>query len=165
MIVRREQAADHDAVATITRLAFDRAVEAQLTAALRADAGFVPELSLVAERGGHVLGHVIGTRATIGDVAALGLGPIAVAPRQQGEGIGTALMHAVLGGADALGFPAVVLLGDPGFYARFGFVLAAEHGIVPPVDGWIPHFQVRTLAAWQPEIAGPFTYAAPFADV
>jgi putative acetyltransferase len=74
-------------------------------------------------------------------------------------------MHAVLGGADALGFPAVVLLGDPGFYARFGFVLAAEHGIVPPVDGWIPHFQVRTLAAWQPEIAGPFTYAAPFADV
>lgn len=168
MIVRRETAEDRDAVGSITRLAFDTGVEARLTAALREDAeGFVPELSLVAERGGHVLGHVIATRATVGGEngppAPLGLGPIAVAPRHQGEGIGSALMHAVLGAADALGAPVVVLLGDPGFYSRFGFVLASDVGIVPPVAGWAPHFQARTLAAWEPgALSGTFAYAAPF---
>lgn len=170
MIVRRERAEDHDAVAAITRVAFDTGVEARLTAALREDAAaFVPELSLVAERGGHVLGHVIATRATVGGAPGpLGLGPIAVAPRHQGEGIGSALMHAILGAADALGAPVVVLLGDPGFYARFGFVLAAEVGIEPPVAEWAPHFQARTLAAWEdacgasPPLSGTFAYAAPF---
>ena len=165
MIVRRETAEDHDAVAAITRVAFDTGVEARLTAALREDAaGFVPQLSLVAERGGHVLGHVIATRATVGGKGgALGLGPIAVAPRHQGEGIGSALMHAVLGAADALGAPVVVLLGDPRFSSRFGFVLAETAGIAPPVPEWGPHFQARTLAAWaDAPLSGTFAYAAPF---
>jgi putative acetyltransferase len=163
VIVRREQAADHEAVAAVTRLAFDRPVEARLTAELRDDPAFLPELSLVIERGGHVVGHVICTSATIGDVRALGLGPLAVAPRHQEQGAGSALMHAVLGAADALGEPAVVLLGDPAFYARFGFVPAAGHGVEPPVAEWAPHFQIRTLTAWRPEIGGAFAYAAPFA--
>lgn len=169
MIVRREAAADHAAVDAVTRVAFERDVEARLLAALREDAGFVPELSLVAERGGHVVGHVIATRATIGGAGGepgpLGLGPIAVAPRSQGAGVGSALMHAVLGAADALGAPVVVLLGDPRFYARFGFVLGETLGIAPPVAEWAPHFQARTLAAWTPEWRGPFAYAAPFAAV
>jgi putative acetyltransferase len=163
VIVRRERAADHDAVAAVTRVAFDRGVEAKLTAELREDEAFIPQLSLVAEQGGHVVGHVICTRASIGDVAALGLGPLAVAPRHQESGIGSALMHAVLGAADALDEPAVVLLGDPGFYRRFGFVAADGAGITPPVADWGPAFQVRTLTAWRPEIAGAFAYAVPFA--
>jgi putative acetyltransferase len=174
VIVRRETAADHPAVAVLLTMAFDRAdgkvpIETWLTGALRVDEAFVPELSLVAEVRGEVVGHVLCTRATIGGAdgasapaLGLGLGPIGVLPTHRGRGVGSALMHAVLGAADALGEPAVVLLGDPNYYARFGFVPAAEHAITPKVEGWAPFFQVRTLSAWRPEIAGAFAYAEPF---
>jgi len=71
-------------------------------------------------------------------------------------------MHAVLGAADAMGEPVVELLGDPGYYGRFGFRLAAEYGITPPVEEWAPHFQARTLDAWTPALRGRFAYAEPF---
>jgi putative acetyltransferase len=74
-------------------------------------------------------------------------------------------MHAVLGAADALGEPVVVLLGDPAYYGRFGFRLAAEYGITPPVAAWAPHFQARPLHAWDPKLRGPFAYAEPFSGV
>jgi putative acetyltransferase len=167
VIVRRERATDHPHVAVILTLAFDRddgkvPIETWLTGALRIDEAFIGELSLVAELDGQVVGHVLCTRARIGATPALGLGPIGVLPTHQGRGAGWALMHAVLGAADALGEPAVVLLGDPNYYARFGFVPAAEHGITPKAEGWAPFFQVRTLSAWSPEIAGAFAYAEPF---
>ena len=75
---------------------------------------------------------------------------------------GSALMHAVLGAGDALGEPLVVLLGDPGYYGRFGFGLGEEYQITPPVPGWRPHFQVRLLTAGRPAPRGAFRYAEPF---
>jgi putative acetyltransferase len=167
VIVRREQAVDHPHVAVVITTAFDRhdgkvPIETWLTGALRVDEAFIPQLSLVAEVGGSVVGHVLCTRARIGDEPALGLGPIGVLPSLQGSGVGSALMHAVLGAADALDEPAVVLLGDPGFYSRFGFVAASEHGVTPKLQGWAPFFQLRTLSAWRPEISGAFAYAEPF---
>jgi putative acetyltransferase len=71
-------------------------------------------------------------------------------------------MHAVIAAADALEHPAIVLLGDPAFYRRFGFEPASDHGVLPPVPEWEPHFQLRRLAAWTPSLAGTFAYAAPF---
>jgi putative acetyltransferase len=73
-------------------------------------------------------------------------------------------MHAVLAAADALGAPAVFLLGDPGYYRRFGFDLAEAVGVQPPHAQWREHFQVRRLTGWSDSIRGPFRYAPAFAS-
>jgi putative acetyltransferase len=126
----------------------------------------VPQLSLVAVAGGAIVGHVLCTRAVVDDEhAVVGLAPIGVRPSLQGRGIGHALMYAVLGAADALGFPLVGLVGAPEYYGRFGFEPATRLGIEPPDPTWAEHFQVRTLAAFPPGIRGVFRYAAPFNQV
>ncbi|GAB2819880.1 N-acetyltransferase [Lentzea nigeriaca] len=156
MLIRRETPADIDAIRTVTDLAFENGPEASLVDQLREDEGWIPELSLVADG---VLGHVMCTRGYIGEVPAVGLGPISVHPDHQRGGIGKALMHAVLGAAEALGEPAVILLGSPDYYSRFGFRMAAEYGITPPVAEWEPYFQARVFR----EVAGgAFRYAEPF---
>ncbi|WP_344681674.1 N-acetyltransferase [Saccharopolyspora taberi] len=172
MLIRREQPADHDAVREVVRAAFaDQAapgtepVEVGLLDALRADRGWIPELSMVAVEDGNVVGHVVCTRAHIGADQALGLGPLAALPDRQRQGIGSALMHAVLGAADALGEPVVVLLGHLDYYPRFGFRPATEFGITPPVAEWGEHFQARPLTAYRSEIRGAFEYAKPFNDL
>src|SRR5262249_11193852 len=121
--------------------------------------------SLVAIDDHALVGHVTCTRAHVNGEPALGLGPLSVSPARQRHGVGSALMHAVLGAADALGEPAVVLLGDPAYYDRFGFRPSGDHGIFAPKPEWEPYFQVRTLAGYRPELRGTFTYAAPFADL
>lgn len=165
MLVRREVPDDVTAVTELHRAAFDGETEASLVTALRADAGWLPALSMVAVVDDAVVGHVVCTRATVGDEPALGLGPLGVLPAAQRRGVGAALMHAVLGAADALDEPVVVLLGHTDYYPRFGFRPASELGIVPPVAEWASHFQARPLAAYRPTVRGQFTYAAPFQNL
>jgi putative acetyltransferase len=163
VLIRREAESDVGVIGSITAAAFARPNEATLIDELRGSPAWIPALSLVAvEPGGEVTGHVLCSRAHVDDVPVLALGPVAVRPDRQRAGVGSALMHAVLGAGDALGEPLVVLLGDPGYYGRFGFGLAAEYAITPPVPGWQPHFQVRPLAAYRPSVRGAFRYAEPF---
>ena len=135
MIIRREMFEDRAAVDTVTSAAFRRPgvdgepVETRLLRALRDDAGWISTLSMVAERDDEIIGHVVCTRGRMGGLDALGLGPISVLPSRQRRGVGEALMHAVIGAADAGGEPLIALLGDPGFYSRFGFVPASELGV------------------------------------
>lgn len=178
MIIRRELPADAAAIRAVTAAAFREAEhrapavepdgapgEATLVGWLRADAGWIPELSLVAvddaEAERPVIGHVIATRARIGDRPALGLGPLSVDPRLQGGGVGAALMHAVLGAADALGESLVCLLGNPAFYRRFGFVPATDLGVQAPDPAWGAYFQARPLTSYDGRV-GVFAYAEPF---
>jgi len=169
MLVRREQPGDVEIVRGIVAAAFAHPeapervpVEVTLLDGLRADGGWLPALSLVAEpAGGEVMGHVVCTRGTIDKTPALGLGPLTVRPDWQRRGVGKALMHTVLGAADALGEPLVALLGDPGYYGRYGFQPSSAYGITPPNPLWGTYFQVRTLSAYRPCI-GTFTYAEPF---
>ncbi len=174
MIVRRERSDDVDSIHAITAEAFRGLAysappvepggdpgEATLVSWLRDDAGWIPELSLVAIEDDRVVGHVVATRAHVGDRPALGLGPLSVLPRRQRTGVGTALMHAVLGAADALGEPLVALLGNPAYYGRFGFVPARPAGITAPDAAWGDNFQVRTLSRYEGQ-AGLFRYAEPF---
>jgi len=177
---RPDAPADADAIRAVHAAAFRSGadpdgvpVEAPLVDALRADDGWLPRLSLVAVVGGTVVGHVVCTRGwvTAGgdaagpDVPVLGLGPLGVAPAHQAQGVGSALVHAVLGAADALDEPLVALLGDPGYYGRFGFEPASAHALAAPEPEWGDHFQVRRLAAYDPALAGPFRFAAPFAEL
>jgi putative acetyltransferase len=164
VLIRRETDADIEAIHAVTEAAFAARPrgEARLVGELRRDAGWIPALSLVAEVDGAVVGHVLCTRGTVDGAPVLGLGPLSVLPAVQGRGVGKALVHTVLGAADALDEPAVVLLGDPDYYSRFGFRLASEYAITPPVADWAPYFQVRALSAYTPALSGAFRYAEPF---
>lgn len=175
MLIRRESPADAPVVRAITEAAFAPAApsaqaalgyitaEAWLVDELRDDPAWLPALSLVATTpGGDVIGHVLGTRAHVGPAAVLAIGPLTVRPDQQRRGVGSALMHAVLGAAEALGEPLAVLLGDPGYYHRFGFRPSSEYQITPPQPEWHPHFQVRALTAYTPTLRGAFAYPGPF---
>ena len=167
MIVRREQPGDVATVRGIHVQAFRRTadgepVEARLLDELRACAGWMPHLSFVVESAGDVVGHAVCTRGDVGGVPAVGLGPIAVWPGAQGRGAGSALVHALVGAADATGEPLIALLGSPAYYGRFGFVPSTDVGIVAPEDGWGAEFQVRTLTEHRAGVTGRFAYAAPF---
>jgi putative acetyltransferase len=170
MLIRRETPRDTDAISAVTTAAFRQPgrpapIETKLVSRLRADDGWRPALSLVAVADDAVIGHVVCTRGFVDDVPALGLGPISVLPDRQGHGVGHALMHTVLGAADATEEPLVALLGDPAFYQRFGFAPAAAFGILAPNPTWGPHFQARTLSSWSPQLTGSFRYAAPFSEL
>jgi putative acetyltransferase len=166
VIVRRERPADHDAVRELHRAAFgsggDDVVEARLVDELRADAGYLPQLSLVAEDGDELTGHVIATRGRLEPlgIPVLGLGPLGVRPGHQRRGVGTALVHSLVAVAEASEERLIALLGDPAYYGRFGFVRATELGVEPPDPAWAEHFQARLLAG--PPVSGTFRYAAPF---
>jgi len=162
LIVRRERAADHDAVRALHDAAFGGPTEGRLTDELRADAGFLPHLSLVAEDGDRIVGHVIATRGRLEPlgVPVLGLGPLGVHPDAQRRGVGTALVHALVAVAEASGERLIALLGDPAYYGRVGFVRATDLGVEPPDPAWGVHFQARLLAG--PPVSGTFRYAAPF---
>lgn len=175
MQIRPETAADAESVREVTIAAFTGTphstrdadgvpIEAGLVEALRADAGWIPSLSLVAEVDGRIVGHVVSTRGYVGEAPALGLGPISVSPGLQRTGIGSALMHTTIAAATAAGEPFVALLGDPAYYARFGFVPASTLGIQAPDAAWGDYFQVLPLPAYDGE-AGAFRYAAPFAEL
>ena len=169
MIVRRERPGDLAATRAVQAAAFpipdgaDEPVEAGLLDQLREDEGWIDGLSLVAEVDGEVVGHVVCTRGTVGADRrpALGLGPIGVRPDRQGQGIGSALVHAVVAVAEDRGETLVALLGSTEYYRRLGFVPAADHGVEAPDPSWGAHFQVRVLDS-SAVVAGPFAYAAPF---
>lgn len=171
MLIRRESPADTAAIAAVHRSAFAamapsasaEPVEVALVAALRDSPAWIPALSFVAEADGAVVGHICLTRGAVEGRAALALGPIGVRTDVQAKGAGSALMHAAIGAADALDEPLVVLLGHVDYYPRFGFVSAAELGILPDVAEWAgEHFMARTLTAYSADLRGEFRYPQAF---
>lgn len=178
MLIRREIPSDEVAVRAVTAAAFTGMPysapsvepdgvpgEATLVGLLRAGAAWIPELSLVACADDEVVGHVVCSRAAVGGAPALVLGPLSVRPDHQGRGVGSALVHAVLGAADALGEPLVVLVGDPRYYARFGFVPGTSLGLEPDDPGYTSAFQARPLAAYEPSLRGQFAGPAAFDEL
>lgn len=155
--VRVEGPDDADAIHAVLSAAFGRPDEADLVRALRADPAWA--LGLVAEDAGTVTGHIAFTGVRVDDAPALALAPLAVRPEYQGQGIGSALARAGLDWARSTGAPAVIVLGDPAYYGRFGFEPAARWGITGPF-GEIPEFQALVLHP--PAPSGRVRYAAPF---
>jgi putative acetyltransferase len=170
MLIRRETATDITAIRLIIAAAFIRPEspnrlppEVALVDELRAGNDWLPALSLVAVNSdGDLVGHVLCTRGYVDSAPVLALGPLAVHPEHQRRGVGSALMHALLGAAEALDEPLVGVLGDPLYYSRFGFRPSEEYGIEPAVPQWRLHFQVRALGAYSQLIHGTFRYPEPF---
>ena len=169
MILRRELPADRDLVAAVHCAAFGHSqggraevAEARLAGELHTEGSVIPGLSLVALAGDEIVGHVVCSRGSIDGRPAAGLGPLGVLPAHQRRGVGLALMHGVLAAADALNEPAILLLGNPGYYRRFGFRPAQALGVLPPDPEWGEHFQIRPLTAWDGTVRGTFSYAPAF---
>ncbi|WP_207345226.1 N-acetyltransferase [Arthrobacter sp. E3] len=162
MKIRRERADDRPEILALVEAAFPESVEVRLLRGLFASREYIPELSLVADDEGELLGHVITTRGWIGKNKSLGLGPIAVLPERRRRGVGTALMRTTIAAANALGEPSIVLLGSAEYYPRFGFAPADSLGITSPDPSWGSHFMARALDAFVPGAHGQFAYAPPF---
>ncbi len=138
---------------------------AQLVELIRASDRYVPELALVAEEDGVVVGHVMFSYVTLrGDEErdVLELAPVAVAPKRQRRGIGGALIRAGIEGAKARNEPLVVVLGHPTYYPRFGFEPAREHGIEPPSPEMEPAFMVLPLPKYDECYRGRVVFPAAF---
>jgi putative acetyltransferase len=126
------------------------------------DAGAL--LELVADDGGAVVAHALAAGGRLGGADSLVTGvaavaPVCVAPSHQGRGVGSALMRALVAEAEGRGWRLLLLLGDPEFYARFGFVTAAGFDIhYGPAGIDNPHFQARVLAGGAPLQRGEFSY-------
>lgn len=130
MKFRLERSNDRDAVYQINTAAFSREDEANLIEALRS--ADVSMISLVAETGGEIIGHALFTPvAIIGweSASLMALGPIAVLPDWQRQGVGSALVEAGLEACRQRGCAAVFVLGHPTYYPRFGFVPSVRFGI------------------------------------
>jgi len=117
--------------------AFAQSEEADLVDALRRGAAFFPELSLLAQAGDEVIGHILFTRLHVRGAErrpGLALAPMAISKRFQRLGIGGQLIRAGLGAARERGEPFVVVLGHPEYYPRFGFERASRFGIRAPIE-------------------------------
>jgi putative acetyltransferase len=155
--IRPEAPSDIPAIHALLVEAFPTAAEADLVMRLRADGDVA--LSLVQETEG-VAGHVLFSRMTA-PFRALGLAPVAVAPRWRRQGVAARLIREGLAHAGAAGWEAVFVLGDPAYYSRFGFDAASAAGFRSPYAG--PYFMLRRLAADLPAADGSVDYAPAFA--
>lgn len=128
--IRDEGVSDVAGVQALVTAAFGAPEEARVIASLRGKPGMI---ALVAERDGGLLGHVLAStvEVTAGDSVHLGagIGPLAVRTTSQGEGVGSALMRAVIERCREGGHRFAVLLGSPDYYRRFGFGPASAHGL------------------------------------
>lgn len=171
LTIRAERAEDERAIAAVVEAAFGSSAEAGLVGAIRASSGFVPELSLVAELGGRIVGHVMISVASLHDddvhrpIATLS--PLAVAPEFQRRGIGSGLVQQVTDLAENRGEPLVVLEGSPTFYRPLGFEHSVPHGIHITLPSWAPPeaAQVLRLTNYDPALRGRVVYPPAFDQV
>ncbi len=163
---RVELPSDAPATRRVHMAAFPGPDEADLVDALRRDPAWLADLSLVAvDERELVVGHALLTRLRVGEGAALALAPVAVAPEWQRKGVGKVLVRAALAAAEAAGERLVVVLGDPGYYGRFGFAPAFEHGVSGPFPVPENYFQALPLTAYDGGPRGLCHYPEPFGAV
>jgi len=162
--IRSETVQDRDAVWNVHRAAFETPAEANLVDALR-EGGDV-EVSLVAEVVDEIVGHILFSRLRIvtdvGTTDALSLAPMAVLPKFQRQGIGSALVEAGVESCRERGHKIVVVLGHPEFYPRFGFSAEFARPLKSPFgegESWMAvELEPGALAG----IQGCVEYAPPF---
>ena len=137
-IIRPEITKDYEQITKINDLAFNQPNEGLMISALRKNKKFISELSLVVEIDSKVVGHILFFPLNIISedkrFEVLSLAPMAVLPEHQRKGIGKKLVIEGLKKAKELGYKAVVVLGHPTYYPKFGFERASKWNIKPPID-------------------------------
>ncbi|PZV12926.1 MAG: GNAT family N-acetyltransferase [Leptolyngbya sp.] len=165
MDIRAEKPEDVKAIYQVNKEAFGRENEAILVDQLR---GIASTVSLVAVQSDQIVGHLFFSPVTINrhsssQLLMLGLAPIAILPKYQRQGIGSLLIQRGLETCHQLGCDAVVVLGDPNYYSRFGFVAASTQGLRCEYDAPDDAFMVLELnsAALQ-DCSGTVQYRSEF---
>jgi putative acetyltransferase len=161
--VRPENPDDLGAVREVNRQAFGHEDEARLVDALR-DGGYA-RLSLVAEEGGRIVGHILFSDLPVvtqtGTLHALALAPMAVLPERQRQGIGSRLVREGLRAGAEAGHRIVVVLGHHDYYPRFGFSSQLAGPLKAPFSG--PAFMALELVPGVlAGVAGQVRYPPPF---
>jgi putative acetyltransferase len=167
--VRAETASDHGAIDQVHHLAFGQTGEARLVRALRVLPGFTPELSLVAEAGTLIVGHILFTPIDIRRpgrvIPALALAPMGVLPEWQRRGVGSSLVREGIERCRRLGHARIIVVGHAEYYPRFGFAPASRSGLRAPFP--VPDEAFMSLAL-EPgglaDCAGTVEYPAVFAE-
>lgn len=166
-LIRPETRADHAGIRTVLETAFEAPGEARLVDTLRQQAK--PLVSLVAELDDRVVGFILFSPVTFADhpeLEIMGLAPMAVLPSHQRTGIGSALVRAGLAECERLAISAVVVLGHPEYYLRFGFQPASRFGLGCEYD--VPD-EVFMALELQPgclaEVSGTVRYHAAFREL
>lgn len=167
MKIQIETKEDFEVVYEVVQTAFKNAEhsdgnEADLVVALRNSLAFVPELSLVAKIQDKVVGHLLLTEISIDENTGLALAPLAVLPDFQKQGVGSALIKEAHEAAEKLGYPAIVVLGDPNYYSKFGYEEASQWQIQAPFDIPSEYFRVCFLKQQGKKPVGLVTYAPEF---
>src|SRR5690554_3889286 len=144
MNIRKEESGDYKEVFDLIENAFENEEysdrkEQFLVERLRRSEAFVPQLSLVAEVDGQIVGYILMTKIKIVDdhsqmTTSLALAPVAVLPSYQGKGIGGHLIRTAHRKAKELEFGSVVLLGHEKYYPKFGYQMTKEYGIKLPFE-------------------------------
>ena len=156
--IRREVAADYRIVENLTREAFwnvyrPGCLEHYVINQLRNDPDFVPELDLVLEKDGEIIGSIIFMRAKIAaddgrEIPIMTFGPIGILPQYKRRGYGKMLLDYALEKAEKLGAGAVCIEGNIDFYGKSGFVVAGSKGIDyhgEPRGADVPYFLLKEL--------------------
>lgn len=165
--VRAERSDDAAAVRAVHEAAFERAAEALLVDALRARAR--PVVSLVAEVDGAIVGHAMLSPVALPghpNARLMGLAPVGVLPAHQRRGVGSALVRAGLDACRRRDVGAVVVLGHPAYYPRFGFAPAGRFGLGCEYDAPAEAFMALELRPGQlAGVSGTVRYHAAFRDL
>jgi putative acetyltransferase len=169
VIVRQETSEDIRAIDVVNLSAFQGDDEANFVTAIRQTPSFVPELSLVAEFGGRIVGHVLLFKVALvssdGERNILALAPMSVVPSQSHRGIGSALVRAGVAKAGSLGYGGIVVIGHPDFYKRFGFENASKWGVRCPVSAPDEAVTAKELVAGGLEGGGTVRYPRSFVEL
>ncbi|MEH2067318.1 MAG: N-acetyltransferase [Nostoc sp.] len=168
MNIRCETSIDYPAIAQVNTLAFSQDNEAKLIDKIRYSDHYIPELSLVAEIEGAIVGHILFSYIDLVDeqtLQVLGLAPLAIHPQFQRQGIGSALIKAGLEIAEAKKEAIVIVLGHPEFYTRFGFQPSVIYGIESPFPVPEQFFMAKPLQSYQESYKGRVIYPPAFDGV
>ena len=150
MHIRTEREEDYSQIYEVVKKAFEKAEhsdgnEQDLVEKLRKNKAYINSLSLVCEDNDKIVGYVMFTKNKIGKVTGLTLAPLAILPKYQHRRLGTLLVKSDLKIAKELGYEYVVVLGNPKYYNRFGFVTSKEFGIKSPFDVPSKNFMALNL--------------------
>lgn len=167
MLIRQEEEKDFEKIYKLIKEAFATAEHADgneqdLVEALRKGSAYIPELSLVAKIHGEPVGHIMFTKAKVGDQEVLALAPLSVMPACQKIGVGAALITEGHRIAKELGYQYSLVLGSELYYPRFGYVPAVELGVELPEGFPSDNFMAMKLQENAVPLNGAVVYAEEF---
>lgn len=155
IIIRSETPADYRTVENLTREAFwnvyrPGCLEHYVLHSFRQDPAFVPELDLVMERDGEIIGHIMYVRSAIyaedgREIPIMTFGPISIAPELQRKGYGKILLNDSMARARKMGVGALAITGNIDFYGKSGFVISRTRGIWYEEDPEAEYFLIAEL--------------------